>query len=401
MTNTLAIQRISSAPRLNVVDDFLSDAEVEHVLRLAEHPESLALGLVPDRSEAGLSFEMPVGTDEVLTAIRARLAELLGFGNDMGATFRFRRYMPGEAHPRHTDAFAANGSELIVTALIGLVPPDVGGETEFPLAIEGPVSVPHRRARLVLWYNHTPDGEVDQQSAHAGAAVKAGEKTTLTAFVYKPTYYAASPFPAVAREPWQQGTPPRRIVFCHSGRDAAATRAWVNAAEWLGYTAELHDARGIEPLPDADMLFPVDFSPEVRRALTAQYRDGWTSVFTDAPQRCTDVALFLSRRGLPVRAPQAQPAALPEADRRWLAVVDEQCIGPSAPAGVRHIAVQAVRALRARTGVVEYVLDDQGTAAIVDVHAPAELSRIPSTWWAKYCLAVMERVAPDAQLTSR
>ncbi len=74
------------------------------------------------------------------------------------------------------------------------------------------------------------------------------------------------------------------------------------------------------------------------------------------------------------------------------------------PVAARHahrIAVQAVRALRARTGVVEYTLDEQGAAAILYVHAPAELSRIPSTWWSSYCLAVMERMAPDARLTRR
>jgi hypothetical protein len=439
MTAMFTIETLSTAPRLHVVDDFVTDGEIEHVLRLAEHPEQLAPGLVPDRSVAGLSFEMPVGRDEVLNGIRARIAEVLGFGNDLGETFRFRRYVPGEGHPPHTDAYASNGSELIVTALICLVPPSRGGETTFPLAADGPLAVSHRRGRLVLWFNHTPDGQVDTLSTHEGALVEAGEKTTLTAFVYKPTYYAASPFPAEHRS-----APERRVVCLHGGANPHVTKAWANAAAWMGGAVTVCDARGTDAVPEADVYLPADLSPAVRRVLTSRYRAGWRSVFTDAPRRCEDVLLFLAREGFPVRPrvpllgtdadlldaavqqvggfpveacigpwigvhdPETLSrlaghatatrqslqvrAPLADAARRWIAVVDERCIGLHASPEMKHLAAHAVRALRARTGVVEYVGDDDGAMSLVDVHAPAELSRIPSGWWSAYCLAVLERL---------
>jgi hypothetical protein len=87
---------------------------------------------------------------------------------------------------------------------------------------------------------------------------------------------------------------------------------------------------------------------------------------------------------LSVRAP------VRDADRRWVAVIHDRCIGPSAGTGVDDLAVRAVRALHARTGVVEYVLDGSGAAEIIGVNAPAELSQMPSRWWSPFCLAVME-----------
>ena len=440
MTTAFTVQTLSTAPRLHVIDGFLDDMEIEHVLGLAVNPERLAPGLATTHDQSGFSFEMPVGTDVVLRNIRSPIATLLGFGNDEGATFRFRRYAPGESHPQHTDAFSIRGSELIVTAMIGLVAPDAGGETHFPLAADGPIAVSQRRGRLVLWFNHTTDGEVDQQSAHSGSQVTSGEKTTLTAFVYKPAYYATSPFPAEPRE-----VPKRRLVCLHAGHDGAATRAWVNAAEWVGFAAHTFDARTQEHVPDADVLFPVDQSPAVRRVLTAQYRDGWTNVFTGAPRLCSDALLYLSRAGLPVRLTipcasadaellatavervggfpveawigtwlsvhdveslarlvqtarvlRQEPsvrAPLRDADRRWIAVVNDRCIGPAAPASVENLAVRAVGVLHARTGVVEYVVDASGTAELIGVNAPADLAQIPGEWWAAFCLAVMEGFA--------
>ncbi len=440
MTTAFNIQTLSAEPRLHVIDGFVGDEEVEHVLRLAAAPASLAPGLRTKHDESGFSFEMPVGNDSVLQDIRARIAKVLGFGNDEGATFRFRRYAPGESHPQHTDAFSADGSELIVTAMIALVAPSVGGETLFPLAADGPIAVPPRRGRLVLWFNYTTDGEVDQQSAHSASRVEAGEKTTITAFVYKPAYYAASPFPAEPPE-----VSKRRVVCLHTGRDAAATKAWMNAAEWAGFEAHSWDARANEEVPDADVFIPVDLSPAVRRVLIAQYREGWSSVFTNVPRVCSDALLFLSRLGFPVRlaVPCASAGAellaaavdyaggfpveawigtwievsdmenlarlvhrahalrqdptvrapVRDADRRWVAVVNDQCIGPAASTDVEDLAVRAVRALRARTGVVEYVLGESGAAEITGVNAPAELSRIPSEWWSAFCLAAMESFA--------
>lgn len=390
MTLPLDIQTWSTAPRVHVIDDFVSDTEIAHVLRLAEHPEQLAPGLTTTRSEAGLSFEMPVGEDPVLNAIRDRMTALIGFGNDLGDTFRFRRYAPGEYHPPHVDAFSAGGTDLIVTALLDLVAPDEGGDTFFPLAADGPLAVPHRRGRLVVWYNHTHDGAVDRLSTHEGLRVTKGEKTTLTAFVYKPTYYAASPFPAPPAAPRTE-----HAVVVHAGGDPDARQAWVNAAEWVGYAVSTHDARTDDALPsdallsDA-LLLPVDFSLPVRRVLFEQYQPGWTSVFTDRPRVCLDAPLYLARHGLPVRT------ETPDTARQWIAVVGDTVVGPEASAVVRALAVRAVHALKARTGIVWYDDREAGAEAIVEVSAPASLESLPTAWWSPFCLAVLQHLRTTA-----
>lgn len=385
MTNTFDIQTLSTSPRLHIIDGFVSESEVDHVLRVSSDPATLGPDFETHMDSSSFSFEMPVGRDPVLTEIRSRVAAVLGFGNDLDATFRFRRYAPGESHPQHTDAFAHEGSELIVTAMIGLVAPDAGGETLFPLAEGGPIAVPPRRGRLVLWFNHTTDGEVDQQSAHSASRVELGEKTTLTAFVYKPTYYAASPFPAAARKPAD-----RRALLLHGGCTAAVRRAWTNAAEWTGFDACVWDTRDIEPAPDGDVMLPMDLSYSTKRVLTERYRSGWTNVFVNAPEVCSDVSMYLARKGFPMRHDAVARAPFSTAGKRWVAVVHDRCIGPHAPADLRAVAINAVHALRTRTGIVEYEIDSTGAALIVSVSAPAELSRLPCEWWAPFCLATMQ-----------
>ena len=389
MTSTPEIQTWSTAPRLYVVDDFVSASEIAHVLQLAEQPERLAPGLKTDRSEAGLSFEMPVGQDAVLHAIRDRMTSLIGFENDLDATFRFRRYAPGEYHPRHLDAFTGRGNELILTALLDLVAPDEGGDTFFPDALDGPLSVPHRVGRLVVWYNHTADGQVDPHSTHEGLRVLRGEKTTLTAFVYKPAYYAATPFPAPA--PVERAC---RAAVVHAGADMDAMRAWRSAADWSGFETVVHDARTSDAAPVADVLIPVDLSIPVRRVLSEQYRDDAVGMFEGHPRVCLDPLLWLERLGFAVD----DDAAAGERTRQWIAVVGDECIGPDVSPAIADVAVRAVRALQARTGIIEYVFKSNGDTAIVSASAPALLAQLPPEWWSAFCLTAT-RTWHDALMT--
>ena len=80
---------------------------------------------------------------------------------------------------------------LVLTALLHLETTEGGGATEFARAHPHPIAVSPRRGRLVAWYNHLPNGKVDDAAWHQGCAVTAGTKTTATGFFYRPLSWAA------------------------------------------------------------------------------------------------------------------------------------------------------------------------------------------------------------------
>lgn len=175
---------IRAIPRLYVMDGFASDAEVERVLALTRDLDAWReSGANVKRDATGASFELPVAADEVLGALVARTYEMLGVENVVNFSVRFRHYRTSESHPLHTDTYEIDGAHLVATALLCLTAPEVGGSTDFPLA-SPPVRVPYRRGRLVSWLNLLPSGAEDPQASHAGAAVTAGDKITLTNFIY-------------------------------------------------------------------------------------------------------------------------------------------------------------------------------------------------------------------------
>lgn len=179
------LQRLSTTPRLYIVDDFATPAEIAHILTLASDARALAAqGIETQHNFTGFSFEMPVN-DGVLTSLTERTYELVGIGNRCGSTLRFRRYAPGEYHPLHLDTYKILDWTLIRTALLYLTDVAEGGETYFPEAEPAPIAVKPKAGRLVIWFNHLADGSVDKRSIHESLAVKQGEKATLTNFVYQ------------------------------------------------------------------------------------------------------------------------------------------------------------------------------------------------------------------------
>ncbi len=64
------------------------------------------------------------------------------------------------------------------------------------LAETPPLGVEPLDRKLVLWLNHRPDGSPEPASRHIGAPVEAGEKITLTCFVYLHAATCAAPLHA-------------------------------------------------------------------------------------------------------------------------------------------------------------------------------------------------------------
>ena len=143
-------------------------------------------GIPWTHDETGLSYELPSSSDPLLLDLNRRIYRAVGIDNDFDATLRVRRYRAGEFHPPHCDHFEAEGRALLATAMLHLCDTAAGGETRFTEARPQPFCVTPKRGRLVVWLNHGADGRPDLLSRHEGLPVRAGEKITVTNFLYKP-----------------------------------------------------------------------------------------------------------------------------------------------------------------------------------------------------------------------
>jgi prolyl 4-hydroxylase len=182
------LRPLARSPRLYVADDFVSDRLIAHVLAAVADAERLErYGVDFKHDYTGRSCELPIIGDRRLRDLARRIERVAGTGrNELGATMRFRHYLPGEYHPPHLDCYEFEGLTLQATAFMYLSDVDAGGETRFPKALPGPVDVAPRRGRLALWFNYLPDGREDPLAEHEGVAVRAGEKLTLAYFIYRP-----------------------------------------------------------------------------------------------------------------------------------------------------------------------------------------------------------------------
>ena len=181
------MQVLCETPRIRVLDGALDEATIRDLEAEIDRQRGAAMTAGHSKHDhTGLSFELAVAPCPAATRLRDLAQQLLSLGNDLGQTLRYRRYLPGESHPAHCDHYEVGGTALVATALFHLADTQAGGATRFPRALPEPVEVAPRRGRLVAWFNHDPTGAPDPLSIHDAAPVDAGEKVTLTQFLYQP-----------------------------------------------------------------------------------------------------------------------------------------------------------------------------------------------------------------------
>jgi hypothetical protein len=286
-----------ASPRLFVLDGFASAAEIAHVLGATSDPQTLeARGIAVRHDSTGQSCELPVDDDSLLRTIVARMERLLGMDNDAGGTLRFRRYTPGESHPPHIDEYEIRGLHLIATATLYLTDTEAGGETSFPRAQPEAVKVASRAGRLAIWFNHAPDGSVDQTSYHEGLAVLRGEKVTLTNFIYKPLHFAALGPGAVRFFCVNDGVPHETTDRLHE----ACERRGVAYLEIDAQSFDFDPARRLEP---GDLLYRPAISTAAMRVEQFLYAPGVATFYKHDDSMFFDALsspLQFERAGLPI-----------------------------------------------------------------------------------------------------
>ena len=190
------LRRVAAVPALYRLERFVSAHEAAAIIALGEQAERGTLDLPTKHDSTGFSVELLTDRFEVVAQVHRRIASLIGVPWHVEPSLRFRHYRSGEGHPPHVDNYRKGDEDLLVTAMVVLRAPDAGGRTSFPLAdgaaTDAVAVAPHDR-ELVLWLNHRADGSEEPASSHAGETVDAGEKITLTSFVYLPAALAAGP----------------------------------------------------------------------------------------------------------------------------------------------------------------------------------------------------------------
>lgn len=135
-----------------------------------------------DGHGAGITAELDADAEPRLAALAARLDEALGLHNQSPRFFRARVAGPGDAHPVHTDDYEIADARLWVTAMLYLTAVE-GGRTLLPGA-DPPLAVEAQPGRLFAWFNQGADGLPDPHAEHGLEAIVAGQRVTLTWFVY-------------------------------------------------------------------------------------------------------------------------------------------------------------------------------------------------------------------------
>ncbi|WP_047128094.1 2OG-Fe(II) oxygenase [Xanthomonas arboricola] len=179
-------------PRVVVLGDFLSDAECEALIALAQ-PHLARSRTVDNDNGAQIvhaartshSMCLQLGQDALCQRIEARIARLLDWPVDHGEGLQVLRYATGAEYQPHYDYFdpAAAGTPVLLQAggqrvaslVMYLNTPERGGATRFP---DAHLDVAAVKGNAVFFSYDRPHPMT--RSLHAGAPVLAGEKWVAT-----------------------------------------------------------------------------------------------------------------------------------------------------------------------------------------------------------------------------
>lgn len=322
MTGSPHIVKLSDSPRLYQVDGFADEAEIARILVAASEERLRERAIAATRDETGFACELPVAGDDVLEDMRARMEACVGVVSDFGPSLRFRRYAAGQGHPPHRDTYRIADRYLVATAILYLCDTEAGGETFFPHASPAPLRVVPRKGRLVLWFNHRPDGTEDLASEHESLPVIEGEKATIADFIYAPLAAAAAEVPAgsaTRRVPAGQGL---RFHCVDDEVPEETVDVLRSACARLGVSFDRVEARGFDftetrPLGRGDLVYRPAVSLAAIRveqsllgpAVASFYRTPEAALYD-----CLAPTLIFERAGLPI----PRTVTLASADRRLL-----------------------------------------------------------------------------------
>ncbi len=191
-----------NAPRIILFGGFLSDAECDELVRLAEpkltrstvvNAATGAYDVHPDRTSRGGHFLR--GENELIRRIETRISNLTNFPIENGEPIQILHYVPGAEYKPHFDYFdpalpgnekvLAMGGQRVATLVMYLNEVQAGGSTVFP---EVGIDVLPKKGNAVYFAYTTDDNRLDPRSLHGGSPVQAGEKWIATKWIRQRAY---------------------------------------------------------------------------------------------------------------------------------------------------------------------------------------------------------------------
>ena len=298
----MQIEVVAARPRIYRVEGFIDAATTARLLERVAPGRLTAAGLTATADATGVAWEVPIAGDAELTALARRIEATLGIPSAVAETLRCRRYREGDAHPLHHDAYVIGEATLIVTAMVTLVAPEAGGETAFPAA-EPAIAVRPAAGSLLAWHGFRADGAAEAAALHEGRRVLAGEKVTLTYFIYQRRSWVSVSPPAL------RPAPSGARLWCVNDRVPAETTSLLaRACAERGVAYEEVDARSFDfaggaALPTGSMLFRPAVSRAARRVEYFLWAPGVATLHREAAALHAgwpSTTLLLQRSGVPV-----------------------------------------------------------------------------------------------------
>ncbi|KAG2444390.1 hypothetical protein HXX76_001143 [Chlamydomonas incerta] len=216
------IQTISWRPRAFIYHNFLSDAEVRHIIDLArgQMKRSQVVGSkeegVVDDVRTSYGTFLKRNQDPVIAAVEKRLALWSALPVSHQEDMQVLRYGPTNKYGPHID-----GLGRVATVLMYLVEPDHGGETAFVNSVwshpelagqaeranmskcaRGHVAYKPKRGDALLFFDTKPDYvSTDESSMHTGCPVVEGVKWNAVKWLHG-TPFRPEDYEKALKEPY-------------------------------------------------------------------------------------------------------------------------------------------------------------------------------------------------------
>lgn len=223
-TMNMTMKVLSCAPRVFEIMDFLSQVEVDHIMKIAggENLAKSATGVgseetINDDSGTRTSYNSWVERErtQVIDAVFRRAADLMRideallryrgngeypempYPNTLAEHLQLVHYDPGQEYTAHHDfGFSAVTeplqSQRFATLLLYLNEGMVGGSTSFPRWLNAEsfeeLRVVPEVGKAILFYSQLPDGNMDDLSQHQANIIYEGEKWLINLWVWDPMY---------------------------------------------------------------------------------------------------------------------------------------------------------------------------------------------------------------------
>lgn len=181
-------ERMSANPQINRFSGFLSAAETDYLINIAQpllqpsmvvHPTTGRMIHDPIRTAQSAVFPF-VREDPVIHAINRRIAAATGTSAEQGEPLQVLCYTVGQEYKVHSDALPSGHNQRTETFLVTLNENYDGGATYFP-AID--YRVKGRVGDAVHFVNVDENGAANAAARHSGEPVSQGVKFIMSKWI--------------------------------------------------------------------------------------------------------------------------------------------------------------------------------------------------------------------------